>query len=213
VIIAGDCIDGKGKKSGSREQLTTDRHEQVEMAREAINEIQAGRIVITYGTPYHSGSDEKWEKVLAEELANDRGQRLGAKGCDVRISAQETVDVNGLIFDVKHKVGRSSIPHGKFTPLARTKIWDRIWAEVGQRPAADVILRGHVHYHCHCGTPEYLAMTLPALKGLGDEFGAEQCDDIIHFGLVWFDVKSKDDWCWQNSLLKWRTMPATVVKV
>jgi hypothetical protein len=38
VLMAnGDCIEGKGQDSGGMELLTADRHEQVKMAKEAID--------------------------------------------------------------------------------------------------------------------------------------------------------------------------------
>jgi hypothetical protein len=134
-------------------------------------------------TPYHTGQEEDWEDVLAREV--------GAK-----IGAHEWVDINGLVFDVKHHVGSSQIPHGRHTAVARERLWSQLWAEREQTPKADVIIRSHVHYFDYCGGRDWLAMTTPALQGLGTKFGARRCSGTVDFGLLSFDVASRDEWSW-----------------
>ena len=186
LIVNGDAIDGKGKRTGSSEQAVADRNEQCLMAAECINYAKAKKVYMTYGTPYHTGQDEDWEDVVASHVKNL-----------VKIGSQEWIEINGVVFDVKHKVSASSIPHGKMTPLARAKLWNTIWhAEHEQQPNADVLIRSHVHYHCFCGESGWLALTTPALQGFGSKFGARQCEGKVGIGVTVFDIKKNGDYKW-----------------
>ena len=64
LVVNGDAIDGKGCRSGGTEQNTTDRLEQCEMAIECIEYTEAKTVRMTYGTPYHAGQDEDFEKII-----------------------------------------------------------------------------------------------------------------------------------------------------
>jgi len=186
LIVNGDAIDGKGERTGSSEQAVSDRNEQCEMAAECINYAEADRVLMTYGTPYHTGNEEDWEDVVAGKVKNL-----------IKIGGQEWPEINGVIFDVKHKVSGSTVPHGRMTALARAKLWNQIWhAEHGQQPKADVLIRSHVHYHVYCGGPGWLAMTTPALQGFGSKFGVRQCEGLVDIGLIVFDIKSNGETKW-----------------
>lgn len=179
VVVNGDLIDGKGFRSGGTELITTDRHEQCEMAAECIRPVlsKGTDLVITRGTPYHGGSNEDFEDVVASEL---HARKIGN---------QEWISVNGVCFDVRHHIGSSSIPHGKFTAMARSRLWNLIWAaERNEAPKADVIIRSHVHNFHHQGERGWLGITLPALQSLGSKFGAKLCEGTVDWGFVVFDV-------------------------
>lgn len=210
LIINGDAIDGKGNKSGSREQITTDRIEQNAMAVECIKVWNPKWVIMTLGTRYHTGENENWEELLAKDIHHDLD-------VPVSISAQETLIVNGLVFDIKHKVGRSVIPHGRHTAAARAALWNKYWAERKQRPKADIIIRSHAHYYAITGDATFTAFILPALQGLGTEFGARECEGIVDFGILWFDVgdctKEKDNWIFQKRLFDWAGMAAKPVVI
>jgi len=210
LIVNGDSIDGKGSKSGAREQITTDRIEQNAMAVECIKIWNPKWIIMSYGTPYHTGDDENWEDLLAKDLRHELD-------VPVSISAQETLIVNGLVFDIKHKVGRSAIPHGRHTAAARAAMWNKYWAERKQRPKADIIIRSHVHYYAITGDATFTAFILPALQGLGTEFGARECEGTVDFGLLWFDVgdctKEKENWIFQKRIFDWKNMAAKPVVI
>lgn len=207
LIVNGDAVDGKGKHTSAREQITTDMFEQVGMAIECVKECKPKQIVMTYGTPYHTGDEDRWEAVLAEMLRKELG-------IPVKIGPHEAIDVNGVIFDCKHKISGSSIPHGRHTAGARSALWNLIWGKTGQRPEGDIFLRSHVHYCVYEGDPLlYHAMTLPALQGLGDEYGSTQCENLIHFGITYFNVRGKGDWDWHVKILPWSRVPEKVTKV
>jgi hypothetical protein len=134
VFVNGDLVDGKGKKSGATELLAPDMEDQADMAVKIIRQIPKTKnckVLITRGTPYHvSSSDgEDWENVVAE--------RVGAT-----ISDHLWVDVEGVVFDLKHHpAGSSSMPHGRHTGVAKDRLWNFMLAAEGEQTKGDVILR------------------------------------------------------------------------
>lgn len=191
LIVNGDAIDGRGERSGGTELLTTDRKEQALMAVECIRQAKAKQIFMTFGTPYHTGASEDWESYIAE--------RLGAT-----IEGHLFLDVDGVTFSVKHKVGSSSVPYGRHTAASKENTWNALLAEEGSAPRADVFIRSHVHYFTHGGDARKLYLTLPALQGPGSKFGERQCSGLVDFGLVHFDIEQgKYSW-------NWHTLPVAV---
>lgn len=174
LICNGDALDGKGEKSGGNELITTDRDEQISIAKQAIELWQAKKIFIIEGTPYHTGKEESWESVLAD--------LVGA-----RFAAHEWIDVDGVIFDCRHKIGSSVIPHGRHTAPARDMLWNRLWAERGTHPNADVLIRSHVHYHTVTGDAYKTAITTPCLQS-HSKFGSRECSGTNDLGLITFAV-------------------------
>ena len=57
LIFNGDAIEGKGKKSGGTELLTSSMLQQGEMVDSIIQVIQPEEMAMTYGTAYHVGND------------------------------------------------------------------------------------------------------------------------------------------------------------
>lgn len=178
-------IEGRGDRTGSTELITSDRNQQIELAEEILNFIDAPQYLFTYGTKYHvSDTGEDWEDQLAGKF-------------NAKIGGQQFFDINGLIFHAKHKVPGSTIPHGRFTALARQKVWNLFWSESGQTPKADVFIRSHCHYYDFCGGVGWLAMITPSLQGWGSKFGERVCEGTIDFGFVFMDIKDKNNWGWQ----------------
>jgi len=190
LMVNGDCVDGLGRRSGGTELWTTDVDRQCDMATEIIKFIKAKKIVMTYGTPYHCGEVEDAENRIAQ---NVKAEKIGG---------HEWVDVNGVIFDLKHKIGSSTIPHGRFTAIAKEKLWNILWSEREESPKAQIIVRSHVHYHNFCGGNEWLALTTPALQGPGSKYGTRQCSGVVDFGLVHFDVNPSGSYSWQAHITK-----------
>jgi len=202
LFVVGDAIDGKGEKSGGTEQITTDRGEQSDMAAECILAAGANEIIMTYGTAYHTGYHEDWEDQVA--------QKVKAKS----IRSQQWIDVNGVVFDLKHHIGRSSIPHGKGTPIAKDKLWNMVWSEFEEQPKADVVIRAHVHAHDYIGSSvKWLAMTLPALQGQGSKFGSRIPSGHVDFGFVRFVVNEDGGYVWRASILVAKSQKRAALKL
>ena len=212
LLYGGDGIDGKGARSGGTEQITTSLEEQSEMCVTCIKSVKEHArnkrkdlpIIGVHGTPYHvSGSDgEDWENIVAD------------KAGFTKIGSHEWPEVEGVVFDIKHKIGSSGIPHGRHTAVAKDMLWNELWAANGKmQPRADVLLRWHVHYHQFCGGPDKLGMTLPALQCMGTKFGARQCSGIVHWGMVHFDVADGRLADWQSHVVTLKTQAATTTEV
>lgn len=193
LIVNGDAVEGKGKRSGGTELITSAQDDQTDMATHCIQVAQAKSYRMTRGTPYHTGEDDDWENIIAKNI--------GAK-----IGDHEWYDVNGLVFDVKHHIGGSSVPYSRATPLGRDGLWNLIWADLQLQPKADVLIRSHVHYCFDCQgiIPTQRYIVTPALQGFGSKYGARRCSGTVNVGFVSFDIESKETWSWQRHLLDLR---------
>ena len=190
LFVNGDCVDGKGIRSGGTELITPDRKEQAEMAAECINYIGAEKIVMTYGTPYHTGVSEDWEDIVAEKVgAEEIGSHLWPQ-------------VNGVVFDLKHKVGNTTVPYSKGTAISKERLWNLLWNEHDEQPKANIILRSHIHWYFQCGDADWQAIYLPALQGMGSKFGGRQCQNIVHFGAVHFDIEDNGRVNWKPHIVR-----------
>lgn len=178
LIHNGDAIEGKHWRIGSRELITADRQEQADMAAECINEWGAKKIVLTRGTGYHTGSDENWEDTVAD--------KVGAS-----IYNMYTSEIEGVILRCRHKISRSSIPHGIYTPIAKEKMWADFDTMYKDYPQTNVMIASHVHYCANIGRPTWEAITTPALQLPGTEFGERACSGFYDFGFLVFKFYQK----------------------
>ena len=201
LIVMGDCVDGRSERAEGRDCIRPGRRDQVEMAFQAIQFAAATKISMVYGTRYHVAD---WEDDLCAML-----------GDKAKIGSHEWKVVNGLVFDIKHMVGGSGIPHGRVTPLLKARLWNSVWSSRGQQPDADVLIRGHVHYYDDAPwiTKRGLGrcFVCPPLQGPGSEYGAERCEGVIDYGLIRFDITPSGGWTWEAHLadLKSHTAHAT----
>lgn len=187
LFVNGDAIDGKQDKDGGLGLSTTDRLAQCKMIAEELDKFEARKIVMTRGTKYHTGREEDLEDVIASELG-------------AHIDESVFVDVEGVVFHLRHKISSSSVPYGHFTPIAKEQLWLRLW-EGEEWPEADIILRSHTHTFGFCGGPGWLAMTLPALCAGATRYGMRECSKIVHFGGVEF-VVSDGKYSWAEDITK-----------
>ena len=179
LIVNGDLIDGIGKKSGGREQLTTDITEQQRIAAAVINKSKAKQVYIIRGTGYHVTGETEHE----DEIANLVDAEY--------ISNQMHLDVYGTIINVKHHIGSSGIPHGRATAVLRSKLWNSLKSIREEQPKADIIIRSHTHYFMATQDAQGVAMILPALQLPGTVFGSKICEGIVDIGMVILEVSTK----------------------
>ena len=199
VVVNGDLIEGKGLKSGGTELITSDRSKQVDMSVAALKTVKRKKMTLTYGTPYHTGSDEDWEDRIAKEL-------------EVRIKSQLFLLANGVTFDIRHHIGGSSIPHATPPSLPREAITNMLWSERDIQPRAQITIRGHLHRHLDCGNPHWRGMVLPALQGLGSKFGSRKCSGMVDFGVVVFEVTKAGNFSWQSRTCELKLSKAEVIE-
>jgi hypothetical protein len=190
LLVNGDCIDGRNEGRGSTELLYVDRNDQVDMAVDAIKEAKAKTIVMAYGTGYHTGQEEDFERPIA--------QRVGA----LKIGSVDAIDVNGVIINYRHFISGSQVPHGRHTAVERDRTWNALWALRGEYPLAQIVIRSHVHYFTYCGDGQGLALTTPALEGYGSKYGARLLSGLVDIGLVYFDIESKEEWAWDKRIIR-----------
>lgn len=178
LVCNGDAIDGEGWRSGGAELITTDRTKQVSIAKSVIDFVDAKKIHIVSGTPYHCGSVEEYEGILAEQL-------------DCKYENHCWLDINGQVFDFKHHCASSSVPHGRYTPIAKEAMWAKLWGERKLIPQnVKYLIRSHVHYHSLISDSEMSAMTTPALQGFGSRYGAKVCSGTVDIGFISFDISA-----------------------
>lgn len=203
LIVNGDTIDGKGSRSGGTELLEPDLFEQGEMAVKALQIWNAETTVCTYGTPYHTatGSGEDVEKIVADKL-------------EAEIHSHAFVDVEGVVLDIKHKVGSSQIPWGRHTAISRERIQNVLWNDASEgQPRANVFVRSHVHYFNYCGGLNWLAMTLPALQGPHTKYGARQCSGHVDWGVVVLEVSKGDITDFRPEIIRLNNFKADLIKI
>ena len=172
LLVMGDLIDGDGKRSGGTELITTDRKKQVCMAIEAVEVVGAKKMTMVYGTPYHTGQAEDFEVDIATHFK-------------CKIGGHEWEEINGCMFDLKHKQSNCKNP--------ATGIWNDIvdnreWAILGEQPKADVLVRAHTHRFTLLRIEDCVGITIPALQAYGTKFGARACTRKVQFGLLALDV-------------------------
>ena len=198
MIVNGDMIDGRGEKSGGTELLATDRVRQCKMAAEAIMSFNVPKIYFAYGTGYHTGAKEDFEDVIVEIING----RKDFNGKVVKIGGEDNLDVNGCIINYRHYIGRSSIPHGRHTAVAKERLWNQLWAHRGEYPMAQIIIRSHVHYHAYAGGPGWVAMTTPALQNYGGKYGSRIMSGTVDIGFVVLNIDNRSTWSWEAPILR-----------
>lgn len=182
-VLNGDAVDGDGAKSGGTELITTDRNVQAEMAAKVLEHVDAKTTLMTLGTPYHTGVKADDELMVCDKFK---------KGVDA-IRDQLFIDVNGLIFDIKHDIGRSSVPYGKHTQPTKHKILNILAAEEGREPRARITVRSHIHEYAFSERSNGAELTTAGLQAW-TKFGARRVTGTIDIGISWFDVYGPDEW-------------------
>ena len=172
LIANGDLIEGTQSKQGGAELITPDRNVQSEMAVACLQEWKAKQIFLTYGTRYHVGEQaEDFEYTIANTL-------------NAKIEGRLFLEVEGMTFDIRHKVGMSIVPYGRATILLRDLAWDLIREAAGSGPKVDVVIRSHVHYHIWVEQPGKIAFTTPCLQLARGRFGSRECVGETHWGMI-----------------------------
>jgi hypothetical protein len=175
-ISNGDAISGNGYRSGGTEELTTDRIIQADIAQKAIEFVGAKTNLIIAGTPSHVGTEEEYEQVLANNL-------------NCKFENHSWVEINKIIFDLKHHCNSSGVPHGRFTPIAKEALWGKLWGEIDLIPKPiHYLIRSHVHYFSLIQDDHITALTTPCLQGFGSRYGAKLCSGIPTIGFLTFDI-------------------------
>ena len=183
--MSWEKMGGVSRKRGSDSTRVVDiksSGEQTVFGLSTSTETYVSEGFLSHNTPYHVGKLDDYEDLLAEHLG-------------ATIKDHPFFTIGGVTFDAKHKVGSSSVPYSRGTSIARDRLWNVLWAERGEQPKADVILRSHVHYHSYVGGPGWVAMTTPALQAAGTKYGGRACSGTVDWGVIVFEVEDGEfDW-------------------
>ena len=175
--------------------------EQADMAAECIKPVKAPKKIMTFGTPYHTGDAEDFEEQVA--------RKVGAS-----IHAHAYVDVNGVVISLKHKLGNSSVPHGKATALLKQAVANDEWCrEYKEHPRATVFIRSHCHYYTAIDMGASYFFRTPALQGMGSKFGARQCEGVVHWGAIIMEVTPAGSISWRKEITNLQGQPVETLKL
>jgi hypothetical protein len=157
-FVMGDTVDGEGKKENTF-HLTTDINEQINIAAEVIRQVNACKNIFIFGTPYHTGNLKDYEYQVADRFKTEETPD---------ISEKQKVSVDGVCFDLCHKVGKTNTPVGGDIMLKKAAIWSALEDVLTENPErADYIIRAHAHEWRYTENSLSAAMICPALK-IGD---------------------------------------------
>lgn len=170
LICNGDAVQGK-----QHEAWISDLETQQEMATETLRLFNVDKIFMARGTPVHTQVEINLENRIAEKV-------------DAVIENEVYVSIEKMIVYARHKIGRSVLPHGKFTAVARKAVEQLNKSQQGFVPQPSLCLFGHVHYFAGVEDSEWSAYALPALQTYS-EFGEKICDGIVHWGILWWDIE------------------------
>lgn len=133
LVANGDLIDGPQKKDPTA-LLETDIEKQVEMATDILKMVPADKRVIVKGTGYHTDENCSFEAFVAKAL--------GTEALD-----EYCCEIYGRLCQFQHVVGRSDIPYGQYTQIAKEMIRDMLQSVLEDFRAATLLGRAHVHYY------------------------------------------------------------------
>jgi len=172
VTLAGDMIDGDQHKSNGEDLWSTSTHDQAEEALRVLRPLTKHnpKFFVVKGTRYHD--KDKREDYLAGQLK--------AECCEPQVF----LDVNGVKFDVKHKLTGGNTPAGR--PGMRNQMLANLqWARRDGQPIADIFVRGHLHTYYFEGDETYTGIVVPGCQWYS-EFGQLNVSRPISLGCVFF---------------------------
>ena len=199
-IVNGDSTDGSGRINNGVELITTNMLTQVDMAEEALGIVEAKKYGFIIGSGYHTGRAEDVEKVLSD--------KMDGLFCESR----NTVEINGTIFDFRHEVGGTGIPHGKASAINKENLWALLRHEKGLSPRVDVLVRSHVHKLHATFDTDGLRLTTPAMQ-YESNYGVRKFSGLIDMGFIVFDINGPGDYTWKPYILDLKPLSKGVTRI
>jgi hypothetical protein len=152
LILMGDLIDGKQRKSSGCGIFTSNLNEQVNGAIETLRPLtaKAKKIIRVHGTPYHEEFDDCLSS-LDKSLGVSRAEQI------------MNVNVGGHILNVAHHpIGGSTLYMG--TAVDKETIWSNVAFAEKTVPHARWIVRAHKHCWIHQETRHKDVCILPCFE-------------------------------------------------
>lgn len=186
-LVNGDILDGPGKKD-TRQHITTDMKEQVDMAIEALKIVNTKKFVFIRGTCFHTTTDRENEDDVAAHF-------------DAEIADSKKIKVNNCIIHCKHAVGKGSTIYGSVTPLQSNSALQMLTDISANNELADIFIRSHIHEYNMVDRELFTAISTPALQFKGMAYGRKY-NSFYSYGMIWLDVRGKKDFDVNKILLK-----------
>lgn len=208
LVCNGDAVDGlqlKGRGAGDSDWIS----KQIDGAAVLLSEWKAKRICIVSGTPYHTAAGcgaVDFEELLAARLRADGRQA-------VEFTRKGNFELAGWFrVQFRHKIGSSSVPHGRMTSPNRSKVWGALNAYADGKKAPHLSIFSHVHYWGYAEDVFGAVMTTPAWQAIGGAFGDTECDGHVDLGAVQLTVgkTEAEGWSWQKRLYPAAAVDRTV---
>lgn len=201
LLVNGDCIEGKGSRNGGIELWTSDLLEQTRAAAQLIRMFNAKTIRMSFGTNYHvaAGSGERLEQIIANDLSGT-------------IHNRHFMNIGGVVVDMRHKVGSSSIPHGRHTSISKEAVWCALMHERGIFPKVDVIIRSHTHYYIANEDVRCVCINTPCLQLPRTNYGGCECSGDINWGIIKFYAEG-GNFSWSKDIVDLSTAKVRVERL
>jgi len=209
LLVNGDAITGQDPKTMSVKN--SDVPHQLEEAVALIKMWNPKEVVLTEGTPYHTGSTITLERTIASQL---REAGIKATFC-FKLRAK----IRGWFkLQARHKIGRSVNPYGVHTAPTRSLSHQVLNAAIEARQSHNEVtwphlsVFSHVHYWSYEETAQGATMTLPCWQAIGDRYGDTQCDGHVDIGLaqIFINDTEEEGWSWRRYIYPARMESRTI---
>ncbi len=169
-IHLGDSTEGTNYHDQGKDNDSTDKLYQINMAQTRLEEIPTKKWFIVNGSGYHVGKNLSDDELLADKLGAEYGNEL-------------VVNIDGARVHCSHKVGVSmSATAYRPTAIARELMLATINED--EYGKFRVILRGHAHYYCEVRFGGSRGLICPCWKGR-DSFAQERSLALLpHLGYI-----------------------------
>lgn len=150
LIVNGDAVDGIQPFNEGKELCISDVSEQVDAAESLVNQIDCDKILVTYGTTYHTKENPNLDEQFAKQIH--------AKAHDYEINFQP----EGIkdIIHLSHQINVSTSSwQYRTTPLAK----ELVAALLNEKELYKYksIIRSHAHYYCYVAFSKSFGLITP----------------------------------------------------
>jgi len=150
LIINGDVTDGTQSMNEGKELCISDTSEQVDAAIDLVKQIDYDKLLVTYGTFYHTKENPNLDQQFAKQIdANSHGY-------EINFQPKGTKDIMHLSHQIS--VSTSSWQY-RTTPLAK----ELVAALLNEKELYKYksIIRSHAHYYCYVAFSKSFGLITP----------------------------------------------------
>lgn len=194
VIVNGDAIQGCSARNKDIVNATAVQ-QAVEAAKVIYKWGATKEYIIIGGTGFHTEVDgEDIDRFVCGEL-----ERLlrADKNFSTKVSYHDKLKTtfNGWFrLEARHRIGTSTIPHGRATAPSKAKMWNALSSALTGGALTHLYVYAHAHYYQRVEDDLGCALILPCWQALGNKFGTKICDGIITLGASQLTIGEKNKW-------------------